>query len=122
VSPLGADIIIYLLLITGVGFSGLGVIGLLLFPDIRSRRYTAFRASLIGFTATGSAVIIYGVYQFSASNRNVYLTLVLHALILVILVFAANMVISREILERAIPKNSCEVPGPEKPGDTTQKT
>jgi multicomponent Na+:H+ antiporter subunit G len=121
-SSFGVDVIIYLLLLAGVGFSGLGVIGLLLFPDIRSRRYTAFRAALIGLTATGSAVIVYGLYQFSASSRSVYLTLVLHALVLLVLVFAANAVISREILERAIPKNSCDLSGPEKPGEGSENT
>lgn len=108
-SSLLADIIIYLLLVTGIGFSGIGVIGLLLFPDIRSRRYTAFRAALIGLCAIGSAVIIYGVYQFLSSARSTYLALVLHVLILAVIVFVANMLISREILDRAIPKNSCGV-------------
>jgi multisubunit Na+/H+ antiporter MnhG subunit len=116
-----ADVIIYLLLIAGVGFSGIGVIGLLLFPDIRSRRFTAFRAALIGLSATGSSVIVYCVYQFYATSRSPYLAMLLHALILIAMVFAANLFLSREILDRAIPKNSCEISGPENSGKAMEQ-
>ena len=108
-SYLPADLIIYLLLLIGAGFSGIGVIGLLLFPDLRSRRYTAFRASLIGLGATGTAVIIYAMYQFLSTSRSPYLGIVLHALILLALVFAANLLLTREILTRAIPESSCDL-------------
>ena len=116
-----ADVIIYLLLVIGVGFSGIGVIGLLLFPDIRSRRFTSFRAALIGLSATGSAVIIYGLYQFNATSRSPYLVMVLHALTLIAMVFAANLLLSREILEHAIPGNACDVSGSENSGKAMEQ-
>ena len=52
------DAAIYIFLIISIGFAGIGVIGLLLFPDIRSRMYTAFRATVISF----SAIILSGTY------------------------------------------------------------
>lgn len=117
-SSLLADGIIWLLLFIGVGFSGLGVIGLLLFPDIRSRRYTGFRAALIGLAATGCAVFAYGAYQYLATGGSPYLSLVLHALVLVLVAFIGTMLVSREILNRAIPKSSCELPEPVPAGET----
>src|SRR5271169_6327492 len=117
-SSLFADGIIWLLLLMGVGFSGIGVIGLLLFPDIRSRRYTGFRAALIGLAATGCAVFAYGGYQYAATSGSEYLSLILHALILVIVVFVGNTLVSREILNRAIPKSSCELPEPASTGES----
>ena len=117
-SSLFADGIIWLLLFTGVGFSGIGVIGLLLFPDIRSRSYTGFRAALIGLAATGCAVFAFGGYQYFATSGSQYLSLVFHTLILVIVVFIGNALVSREILKRAIPKSSCELPEPVVTGDS----
>ena len=109
-SVLFADGIIYLLLLIGIGFSGIGVIGLFLFPDIRSRRFTGFRASLIGVSAAGCAVILYGAFLFLTLGGGQYLTLVSHALILVFVVFAGTMLVSREVLNRAVQKNSCGIP------------
>jgi multisubunit Na+/H+ antiporter MnhG subunit len=106
------DIVIWLLLLTGAGFSVVGVIGLFLFPDIRSRRFTSVRATLIGSSAVIFAAIVYGIYQIKATGASQYTPLVLHVLFLLVVVSSANYVISREIMDKAIPKSYCQVPDP----------
>ena len=97
-SSLVIDLVIWALLFAGVGFGLIGLIGLLLFPDTRSRMYTAVRACLISFGATGLAVIVYGLNALQTSGGNQYVTLVLHTLVLVLVVTAGNYLVSRSIL------------------------
>jgi multicomponent Na+:H+ antiporter subunit G len=99
-SSLVIDLIIWALLFAGVGFGLIGLIGLLLFPDTRSRMYTAVRACLISIGATGLAVIVYGLNALQTSGGNQYATLVLHTLVLVLVVAAGNYLVSRSILEK----------------------
>ncbi len=76
------DAAIFILLVISVGFGGIGVIGLLLFPDIRSRMYTAFRATVISISAIILSVIIYALSTFISSGGDQYITLILHSLVL----------------------------------------
>jgi multicomponent Na+:H+ antiporter subunit G len=96
------DAIISLLLIGGVGFGGIAVIGLLLFPDIRSRMYTAARASLIGVNAVCAAGIVYGLFLFISNGQEQYPALVFHSVFLIFIVLAANFIISKIVLERVL--------------------
>jgi multicomponent Na+:H+ antiporter subunit G len=100
-SSLAIDAIIWLLLVAGVGFFLISLTGLLLFPDTRSRMYTAVRASLIGISSVGIAVIIYGMNAVLTSGGNQYGTLILRMLILVVIVVAGNTVVYRIMLEKA---------------------
>ncbi len=45
------DALLYILLLAAIGFGWISVIGLLLFPDIRSRAFTGIRAGIIAMTA-----------------------------------------------------------------------
>jgi multisubunit Na+/H+ antiporter MnhG subunit len=99
-SSLLIDLIIWILLIAGVGFGLISLIGLLLFPDTRSRMYTAVRASLIGIGATGIAVFIYGLNALQTSGGNQYFTLLLHTVLLIVIVAIGNYIVSRTILEK----------------------
>ncbi len=108
-SSFAVDIVIWLLLMAGAGFSVIGVIGLFLFPDIRSRRFTSVRATLIGTGAVILSVITYGIYKIQVTGTSQYPPLVLHALLMLAVVAAANYVISREITDKAIPKSYCKV-------------
>jgi multisubunit Na+/H+ antiporter MnhG subunit len=94
------DIIIWILLFTGAGFGLVGLIGLFLFPDTRSRMYTAVRATLIGISSVALAVIIYGLNGLQTSDGDIYLTLVMHTFILVVVVAAGTSIVSRIILEK----------------------
>jgi multisubunit Na+/H+ antiporter MnhG subunit len=91
------DSIIFLLLVISVGFGGISVIGLLLFPDIRSRMYTATRASLISISAITLSVILYAFFELLSEGGAQYNTLVLHTLVLIIVVTGANVMMFRII-------------------------
>jgi multisubunit Na+/H+ antiporter MnhG subunit len=95
-----ADIAIWLLLALGVGFGALGFFGLLIFPDIRSRMFTASRATLIGTGLVIISVILYGTVSILNSGNAVYTTLVIHTIFLAVVIAVAAIFISRIIHEQ----------------------
>ena len=107
-SSLFMDSIIFLLLVLSIGFGGLGMIGLLLFPDIRSRMYTATRASLISVSAITLSVIIYALFILISGGGSQYGTLILHTLVLLIVVVAANVMMYQTISNRIKTPNACQ--------------
>jgi len=92
-----ADILIWLLLAAGICFGALGLFGLVIFPDIRSRMYTAVRATLIGVTAVTGSAIIYAATRILETNGSQYITFALTAVVLYAVVVIATLVLSREI-------------------------
>jgi len=94
------DTVIIILLVTSVGFGGIGVIGLILFPDIRSRIYTAFRATLISISAMILSVLLYALSAIQLNGGGQYTTLVIHSLVLLVLAVVANVVFYNMILNR----------------------
>ena len=102
------DSIIFLLLFVSVGFGGISVIGLLLFPDIRSRMYTATRASLISVSAITLSVILYTLFELISGGGPQYTTLILHTLVLIIVVVGANVVMYRMISEHVKTQKACQ--------------
>jgi multisubunit Na+/H+ antiporter MnhG subunit len=108
-SDFSIDAVIFILLVLSVGFGGIGVIGLLLFPDIRSRMYTAFRATVISISAIILSVIIYALYTFIASGGDQYITLIFHSLVLLCIVAVANGIVYKTILDRTKPVSSCQI-------------
>lgn len=101
-----ADILIWILLAAGTGFGLLGFVGLLIFPDIRSRMFTASRATLISVTMVILAVIIFGINGFIEHNGDLYTALVIHTLFLFGILVIANVIISRILLEQ-VPPAAC---------------
>ena len=101
------DFIIFLLLVISVGFGGISVIGLLLFPDIRSRMYTATRASLISVGAVALSVILYALFELISGGGNQYTTLVLHTLVLIIVVGGANVMMYRMMSDHVKTQKAC---------------
>lgn len=89
-SSFAADLGIWALLVTGVVFCGIGLIGLVIFPDTKSRMFTAFRATAIGLGAVVLAVVAYGSYWIMTAGGDQYPALILHTLLLA-LVLAAGM-------------------------------
>jgi multisubunit Na+/H+ antiporter MnhG subunit len=106
-SSLPADLIIWALLFIGIVFSGFGLMGLLIFPDTKSRMFTAFRATAIGLGAVVLAVIIYGYTLFVISGSDIYPALVLRTLFLVFVLAAGTWMMYGIIRERT----SGETPG-----------
>jgi multisubunit Na+/H+ antiporter MnhG subunit len=99
-SSLPADIIIWALLFVGTVFAGLGLMGLLIFPDSRSRMFTAFRATAISLGAVAFAVVTYGYILFTTTGSNEYTGLILRTLFLVIVLAAGTWAIYGIIRER----------------------
>jgi multisubunit Na+/H+ antiporter MnhG subunit len=91
-SSLPADVIIWVLLVVGIVFSGIGLMGLMIFPDTRSRMFTAFRATAIGLGAVVLAVITYGYSRFLDSGSDLYLALILRIVFLACVLAAGTWV------------------------------
>jgi multisubunit Na+/H+ antiporter MnhG subunit len=96
-----ADILIWVLLAAGVGFGILGFVGLLIFPEIRSRMFTASRATLISISLVSLAVIVFGINGFLGGGGDQYAALVIHTIFLLGVCTISNVFISRIILEKA---------------------
>jgi hypothetical protein len=99
-SELVSDILIYLLLLAGVGFGGISLMGLLIFPDIRSRMYTALRAGLISIGAVLGAAIVYAVTAVASGSGEPYFTFLFHVLFLGGVTAVAVMIINQQVLEK----------------------
>lgn len=114
-SSLVFDLGIWVLLALGVDFGLIGLIGLFLFPDTRSRMYTAIRATMISLVFAGLAVLIYGIYALQTSGGVLYQTLILHTVVLGVIVGLGNYLISRKILGMTRYSKG-NLPSPEKKG------
>lgn len=99
-SDMVADIIIYLLMLAGVGFGGISLMGLLIFPDIHSRMYTALRAGLICTGAIVCATVVYAITLLSGNGGDLYLTFLFHVILLAAVIAVAVMIINRLVLDK----------------------
>jgi|WetSurMetagenome_2_1015567.scaffolds.fasta_scaffold20061_3 multisubunit Na+/H+ antiporter MnhG subunit len=106
-SSLIFDLLIWALLLLGTGFGILAFAGLLIFPDIRSRMYTASRASLISASAIIVAVIIFGISGFLGGGGALYGILVIHTIFLWGILVIAAICISKLILARTGNPSAC---------------
>jgi multisubunit Na+/H+ antiporter MnhG subunit len=103
-----ADVIICIFLAIGFGFSAIGLAGLLIFPDIRSRQYTAVRSSHISMGFVTAAVLVYGIYSVVVSGGEPYLLLLLLAVFLCVIVGGFTLFHARAILKKVVRPASAE--------------
>jgi len=103
------DATMFTLLALSIGFAGVGVIGLLVFPDTRSRMYTATRAPVIGICAMIVAVIVYALSMILSGGGDRYSALIVHVLVLLCIVVAANVLMYRIILGQTKTMGACRV-------------
>lgn len=99
-SSLVADIVIVLLLFTGIVFGGISLLGLLIFPDIRSRMYTAIRAGLICAAAIFGGAVVYAAAMLAGPGGEQYATFFFHAVLLAGIIAVGTMIVSRQLLEK----------------------
>jgi len=92
-----ADCLIWLTLAIGIGFGALGLFGLVIFPDIRSRMYTAVRATLIGVTSLTLSVLVYAGSLYLETNESQYATLALETVFLYAVILIGTILLDREI-------------------------
>jgi multisubunit Na+/H+ antiporter MnhG subunit len=119
-SDLLMDFCIWTLLVVAVGFGGIGLMGLLIFPDTRSRMFTAFRASMIGVGAVVLSLIFVDLSVFRSTGEHPYVTFILHAVFLFIVLLIGNWVMYRMIRDLTKRETACQVPDPE-PGSGKQE-
>ena len=118
-SLLSADLGIWTLLFIGTVFCGFGLMGLLIFPDTKSRMFTAFRATAIGLGAVVLAVLTYGYSLFMTVGGAQYQALVLHTLFLVVVLATGTWVIYgiiRERTQKGKPEGADQSPAVGEPG------
>jgi multisubunit Na+/H+ antiporter MnhG subunit len=99
-SSLPADLLIWALLVIGTAFCGLGLMGLMIFPDTRSRMFTAFRATALGLGAVVVAVLVYAYTLFMTTGGEQYLALILRTLILAFVLAAGTWMMYGIVRER----------------------
>jgi hypothetical protein len=99
-SSLVFDLLIYLLLVAGVGFGGIALMGLLIFPDLHSRMYTALRASLICMAAVVGAAVMYATALLSGAGGDQYFVFFSHVVFLAGVIAVGIMVINRQVLDK----------------------
>lgn len=95
-----ADFFILAFLLAGTVFGAIALMGLLIFPDIRSRRYTAFRAGLISCAATSGAAVIYTLALFFETGGSQYVTYLFSTILLAGIIVVGTMIINRQVLEK----------------------
>ena len=103
------DAAMFILLSLSVVFAGIGVIGLLVFPEIRSRMYTATRAPVISISAMTGAVIVYALSMILSGGGDPYLVLIIHVLVLLFIIAGANVLLYRIIMRRIKRTSFCQV-------------
>ncbi|PKL64788.1 MAG: hypothetical protein CVV32_06830 [Methanomicrobiales archaeon HGW-Methanomicrobiales-3] len=95
-----ADILIFLLLAAGIGFGGIALMGLLIFPDLHSRMYTALRASLICVSAVVGAAGVYALARLVESGGDQYAAFLFHVIFFVGIMVVAIMIVNRQVLDK----------------------
>ena len=120
-SDLIIDISIGILLFVAVVFGGIGLVGQLLFPDTRSRMFTAVRATMISLGVMVLAVIIYSLFGFLEDGGSEYLPQIIHSLVLLIVMIAGNWMMYRMIRERTSRESACQIPLEPENNNNTQK-
>jgi multicomponent Na+:H+ antiporter subunit G len=97
------DWLISILLIIAVGFGAISVIGLLLFPDIRSRSFTGLRAGILAMALVTAAGVCYGVFKWVSTGGMQYLLFTLAAILMLILVVGLNRIAADVVCRSSVP-------------------
>ncbi|MDD1678346.1 MAG: monovalent cation/H(+) antiporter subunit G [Methanomicrobiales archaeon] len=90
-------IILALFLLIGVIFNGLGVLGLLRFPDLYTRMHAATKATTFGSVFTSLAVVVFGLWSYFRTVDGQFLTLAIHAFIATLALAITNAVSSHAL-------------------------
>jgi len=103
------DVTLTLLLVVAAGFGAISVIGLLLFPDIRSRSFTGLRAGILALTLVTIASVCYGLFKWSDTGGLQYLLYILGALVMLALVIVLNRIATGVVCHSSVPVQSPSV-------------
>jgi multicomponent Na+:H+ antiporter subunit G len=95
------EALIIFFLAVGTFFNGLGVLGLLRFPDVYTRMHAATKATTFGSIFTSLAVIVFGIWSFAGTVDSQFLILAIHALVATIALAVTNAVSSHALARAA---------------------
>jgi len=103
------DILLTLLLLAAIGFAGISLIGLLIFPDIRSRSFTGLRAGILSLALVAAAGVCYGLYSWVVTGGMQYLFFVIVAVLAVLIIVVLNRKTSEKLGDGAgYPENASQ--------------
>lgn len=94
-------IIITLFLLIGIIFNGLGVLGLLRFPDLYTRMHATTKATTFGSIFTSLAVVLFGIWSYIRTVDGQFITLAIHAFIATLALAITNAVSSHALARAA---------------------
>lgn len=84
------SVVLFIFLLIGIFFNGLGSIGLMRFPDVYTRLHAATKCTTFGSIFTSFAVIIFGFYFWKVSGNSKYGVLALHTFIALVCLVLTN--------------------------------
>lgn len=99
-SSMVPDILIFVLLFGSILFGGISLLGLLIFPDIRSRMFTALRGGLLCAGAVIGAALIFALTHLAESGGEQYAAFFFHAVFLAGIMAVGIMIVSRQMHEK----------------------
>lgn len=82
--------VIEVLLIIGLVFNFLAVIGLLRFPDVYTRLHASTKCTTFGSIFIAVAVIYYGISSYLSTKNNAFLQFSFHTLIVLAAILVTN--------------------------------
>jgi multicomponent Na+:H+ antiporter subunit G len=97
------DALLYVLLLAAIGFGGISIVGLLLFPDIRSRAFTGLRAGILATALVTAAGVCYGIFAWLTVGGLQYLLFALAAILMLALLVILNRVATGVVCRSAVP-------------------
>ncbi len=95
------DYLIWIFFVIGLTFNGLGVIGLLRFPDVYTRLHAATKATTFGSIFTSLAVVTYAFTNLFLNGNTADLQLGLHTLVAIAALLLTNPVGAHAIARAA---------------------
>lgn len=105
-----AEIFVLICIIIGLVFNGLGIIGLLRFPDIYTRMHATTKSTTFGSIFLCLGVIIYAIATLIGTADMQYLMLILHTVVAVFALAITNAVGAHALARAA--HRSGQMPSP----------
>ena len=93
--------VLSVVLIIGVAFNALGVLGILRFPDVYTRLHADTKATTFGSIFTSASVIGYGLFKWLGPDEGPYAELMMHTLLAVVVLALTNAVGAHAIARAA---------------------
>ena len=96
-----ADTLITICILIGLVFVGLGIIGLLRFPDVYTRLHASTKATTFGSIFLCIGVIIYSITQYLSTADGQFLMYITHTIIAIVALAVTNAAGSHAIARAA---------------------